>query len=232
MKSYKYVKKVPLTITVPVVPFVSIILGFSILIWVIWPILSFQLTYAKTSGIMITPIVENVSKPEGSQTTTDYSKASNWFPKTTTKKVVAKADAYTISIPKLGITKAMVKIGTDDLSRSIVHYGGTELPGKLGNAVIFGHSVLPHFFDPNNYLTIFSTLPELNTGDDIYVSYDGMNYRYSVAGKKVTDPDDISGLEQRFDNSYMTLVTCVPPGTYLKRLWLVAKLMPFGKGKV
>jgi len=34
----------------------------------------------------------------------------------------------------------------------------------------------------------------------------------------VSDPTDLSALEQTFDDSYLTLVTCVPPGTTWERL--------------
>jgi len=39
------------------------------------------------------------------------------------------------------------------------------------------------------------------------------------------EPEDLSILEQRFDDSYLTLVTCVPPGTYLRRLVVRARLV-------
>lgn len=229
MKQYRYVRKLPVTVSIPLFPFLSVILGFSILAWVIWPILSFQLQYLSVSGT-ISPLPDNFISSVLAQETdqVDYTKASSWFPHNPSAKTVTPVDTYTLSIPKLRISKAMVKIGTDDLSNNLIHYGGTAVPGKAGNTVIFGHSVLPQFFNPSNYLTIFSTLPTLKEGDSIFIKYDGVDYRYEVLGKRITDPDDVSGLEQSYDNSYITLVTCVPPGTYLKRLWLTARLRPFG----
>ena len=56
------------------------------------------------------------------------------------------------------------------------------------------------------------------------ITYDGVAYRYVIYEMVVTDPNDLSVLEQRFDDSYITLVTCVPPGTYWKRLNVKAKL--------
>jgi len=37
-------------------------------------------------------------------------------------------------------------------------------------------------------------------------------------------PTDLSVLEQRFDGRYLTLITCTPPGTYLRRLVVVAQI--------
>ena len=110
------------------------------------------------------------------------------------------------------------------MGKSLVHYGGTALPGDWGNTVIFGHSVLPQFFNPKNYKTIFSTLPTLEKKDKILIDFDGITYFYEVYELKVVSPDDVSVLEQRYDTSYLSLVTCVPPGTYWKRLIVKARL--------
>ncbi|HCM37985.1 MAG: sortase family protein [Candidatus Gottesmanbacteria bacterium GW2011_GWB1_43_11] len=231
MTRYRYVKSHPVVVTVPIIPTTLIIFGCLILAWVSWPILN-QLVYAQTFGEIVTPIVENSenqSIDKGEVADVDYTKASNWFPNFPAKKTESEITNYFLSIPKLGIVNATVIIGADDLSKSLIHYGGTGLPGKPGKAVIFGHSILPQFFDPQNYMSIFSLNYQLKEGDDIFIRFDGVDYRYKVTSRKITDPDDVSGLEQRFDDSYITLVTCFPSGTYLKRLWLTAKLAPFGK---
>lgn len=227
MKRVRYVKMVPVMVTIPIIPFLSVLLGIAMLLWVVWPILSFQMAYANFSQTLITPLSDEIAPPVSAQETEDLTHASNWFPKETRKKTVTPVDTYLLSIPKLRINEALVKIGTDDLSKNIIHYGGSGLPGKFGNTVLFGHSVLPSFYDPKNYLTIFSLLPTLKTGDDIFIKFDGVDYRYQVESRRITDPEDVTGLEQRFDDSYITLVTCVPPGTYWKRLWLSARQVPF-----
>ena len=125
----------------------------------------------------------------------------------------------------MGIFNARVQVGGKDLSNNLIHYGGTAYPGSFGNAVIFGHSTLPLLFNPENYMTIFATLPTLDYGDEILVKFDGINYRYRIEEMIEVVPEDISILEQHFDDSYLTLVTCVPPGTYLRRLIVRARLM-------
>lgn len=158
----------------------------------------------------------------------DMTNASNWFPAADyLPPRPSKITHYTLSIPKLGIEEAIVQIGGEDLKTSLIHYQGTAFPGQFGNAVVFGHSVLPQFFNPKNYLTIFSTLPELRGKDEIFINFDGVRYRYLVEEMVEVQPEDISVLEQRYDDSYLTLITCVPPGTYLRRLVVRARL----KGK-
>ncbi|KKW09990.1 MAG: Sortase family protein [Microgenomates group bacterium GW2011_GWC1_49_7] len=204
-------------------------LGGIILAWVAWPILSFSLASGDLFSQTVTPIAESknlspVVFAAGDPGIADFTNANAWFPTAPQKKVVTAVNSYTISIPKLKIVDAEVLIGVDDLSKSLIHYGGTGLPGEYGNTVIFGHSTLPQFFNPKSYKTIFSTLPTLEEGDQIDVTYDGISYTYIVYELTVSDPSDLSALEQRFDDSYLTLITCVPPGTYWQRLHVKAKL--------
>jgi sortase A len=210
-------------------------LGFGILVWVLWPIASFHLLVSPVLSTVVSPlstqtdttrhIISDVVYAEGtSDTPLDYTNANVWFPKKPQKKVVQAVNAYTLKINKLGIQSAMVIIAGDDLNTSVIHYGGTALPGQIGNGVLFGHSILPQFFDPKNYKSIFSTLPKLEVGDTISITYDGIEYTYIVQEMNVTSPNDLTMLDQPQDDSYITLVTCVPPGTYWQRLHVLAKL--------
>lgn len=223
-----YLKKPIRTKSLPVVALLSVFMGLLILSWVGWPIISFQLFYQPNAAKVITPLADDfVSSAKAEEV--DLTKASNWFPTLPKKATDSLVTSYLLSIPKLRINDAIVRIGTDDLTKNLIHFGGSGLPGQPGVAVIFGHSVLPAFYNPTDYLTIFSLLPTLKEKDEIYIRFDGVNYRYQVSSMKVTTPEDVSGLEQKYDDSYIILVTCVPPGTYLQRLWLTARLVPFDK---
>lgn len=238
MAMYRYVKAIPRRpLALPaVISYVFITAGFAILAWTIWPIVSFTVFLEPFLTKTVSPIGEvRVSSKSGVNLPSvvlagtgesDYINPNLWFPTSPQKKVVAPVNSYKLSIPKLKIQDALVVIAGDDLSTSLIHYGGTGLPGEYGTAVVFGHSTLPQFFNPKNYTTIFSTLPTLKVGDEILVAYDGITYRYIIFEITVTEPNDLSPLEQRFDDSYLTLITCVPPGTYIKRLNVKARLAP------
>jgi len=162
---------------------------------------------------------------------TDYSQLSNWFVadaiNSNQPNLSTTINSYYLSIPKLKIDKAVVEIGSQDLKKSLIQYPQTALPGQVGNGVIFGHSVLPQFFNPTSYLTIFSTLYRLKIGDEILVDYDNIKYKYLVEEMYEVTPTDLSILEQRYDGRYFTLVTCSPPGTYLRRLIIKARIVEF-----
>lgn len=234
---YQYVKAQPKRpIPRPVaVSYMLMSIGVAILLWTAWPILSFTLVQKGMFLSRVSPLADE--SLEGSslvfspvvlaaqtEDAVDYTNANIWFPTRPQKKVVAPVTSYTITIPKLKIKNALVVIGGDDLNKSLIHYGGTGLPGEYGTTVIFGHSTLPQFYNPENYRTIFSLLPILDIGDEFFISYDGITYRYVIEEMIVTEPNDLTPLEQRFDDSHVTLVTCVPPGTYWQRLNVRARL--------
>ncbi len=162
---------------------------------------------------------------------TDYTQINNWFVNDTPSQnqdnfiPPGSPTTYKLSIPKLKVHDAIVDIGSMDLKKSLIQYPQTALPGQLGNSVVFGHSVLPQFFNPKSYLTIFSTLYRLEPGDEIIVNYDNITYKYLVEEMFEVQPTDLSVLEQRFDNRYLTLITCSPPGTYLRRLVVRTKIV-------
>lgn len=162
--------------------------------------------------------------PEMVNTSLDYTNSNTWFgnaPQTPVDQTLI----YYITIPKLGINRATVRNDHTDLKKSLIHYPGTALPGDLGNGVIFGHSVLPQFFNPKNYLTIFSTLHTLVPGDDIIIAEDNATYTYRVRQMYQVEPGDLTPLAQTYGGRYLTIITCTPPGTYLRRLIVRAELI-------
>lgn len=109
------------------------------------------------------------------------------------------------------------------LLSGVVHYPGTAEPGKIGNAFFTGHSsnVL---WEPSIYNTVFALLPDIEVGADIYVTNDQKEFHYRVISKKEVSPDDVSILKQG-DQKILTLMTCTPVGTALKRLVVTAELV-------
>jgi sortase A len=195
--------------------------GMGMMLAVFLPVLLYQFTSPPLSSYL-SPVP---AKP------VDYTQASNWFP---TAEAAGDfrgsgVNFYTISIPKLRIKNAAVAVGGEDLKDSLIQYPGTALPGKPGNPVIFGHSILPIFYNPQNYMSIFSTLPTLTQGDEITINYDGVVYRYKVEDKFEVLPSDLQVLEQNLSDSFLTLVTCTPPGDPFRprRLIVRARIVPY-----
>ena len=205
--------------------------GVVLLTMVFYPLLSYKLTANRKFPTLLSP-VDNVTTANTGEV--DYTKASNWFVGDSSVKFdESNITYYTMSVPKLGIKNASVAIGGEDLSKYLIQYPGTALPGKRGNVAIFGHSTLPSFYDPTKYLTIFSTLPQLDTGDDIKLYYDGIEYTYRVENLLEVSPTDIQILEQNVSDSFLSLITCTPPGDPRKprRLIVRARIAPLGASR-
>lgn len=158
----------------------------------------------------------------------DYTNAANWYPgynpKSTSRRNAIVT--YRISIPKIDVINAKVGTNNTDLASNLVDYPGTALPPDKGNAVIFGHSTLPQLFNPKDYKTILANAYKLQTGDEILVNLPNITYKYKIINITIVDPEDTSVLEQTYNDSYLTLITCTPPGTIWKRLVIKAKLEP------
>lgn len=195
--------------------------GAAVLYIVVSPVIIYELSNQRFDGY-ISPI------PANAEESIDLTKASNWFPTGQKDFGDSKVSHYTVSIPKLRIKDATVAIGGEELADSLIQYPGTAAPGKIGNSVIFGHSILPQFYNPEDYMAIFSLLPTLRKGDLINVRYDGIGYTYKVEDMFEVRPEDIQVLDQNDHDSYLSLITCTPPGHPLKpkRLVVRAKLVP------
>lgn len=177
------------------------------------------------SETIISPLASTFPSVVRAQENDSYT-PSKWFVggDNSAPQAAANLKVYTLSIPKLNINNASVEIGGQDLKKTLVAWPTSVPPGTYGNNIIFGHSELPQFASPNNYSGIFTQIMSLEDGDEIYLDYDQVRYRYLVVNKKVVEPSDLSVLEQRFDAGYVTLITCVPPGTIWKRGVIRARL--------
>ncbi len=156
----------------------------------------------------------------------DYTDARNWYPQVQAEEKSApeQVDNYLLAIPKLGIDGANVSRVNYDLSQTLVHYYGPVNPLEHGTSVIFGHSTIPQWFDQHDYNAIFATLHTIEVGDEFIITVNGKQYTYQIFSTSITTPDDVNIFSQSYDNSYITLVTCTPPGTIWKRLIVRAAL--------
>lgn len=217
---------------------IFLIAGVAVFFYFLFPVLSYQLFIANAyEDKLETPIPKDLVQNAGfgvgnliasqlDSITKNYTDARNWYPQIKSKTIdEAKVDKYSLSIPKLKIEDAEVSTRDYELEKHLVQYFGTAIPGENGTAVIFGHSTVPSWFNPKNYKTIFATLHTIKVGDEINATVNGNKYKYKVFSIIITDPEDTAILSQKYDNSYITLVTCTPPGTTWKRLIVKAVLV-------
>jgi len=213
--------------------------GALIVIYVFFPLLSWQIYFAPVfaSQSIAEPIPQNtvvsgstisslIADASNSLLGADYTNAQNWFPDFKFQRSGApRVLNYTISIPKLKINNLVVSTVDNELAKHLVNYDGTAIPPDKGNAVIFGHSTLPQLYDAKDYKTVFTFLYQLSSGDEIDVNAASVTYKYKVESVTVVDPSNTSVLQQDYSDSFLTLVTCTPPGTIWKRLIVKSRLV-------
>lgn len=153
----------------------------------------------------------------------DSTDAMTWFPSFQINPAAPRVKSYTLSIPTLDIKDATVSTQDYNVGVHLVNYGGTAVPPDKGNAVVFGHSTLPQLFDQTDYKTIFARLHTIEANDEIIATVDGVSHIYKVFAISIVSPTDFAPLMQRYDHSYLTLITCTPPGTTWERLVVEAK---------
>lgn len=211
--------------------------GIMIVVYIFAPLLSFQIMYAPIFDAqkLVSPLSHAVMAAQdgnpfitSANANVDYTNAQNWFPHYSGLKPTTKTKAptlyYTMSIPKINIKNALVSAVDDDLSLHMINFAGTAVPPQNGTAVVFGHSTLPQLYDPTNYKTILANAHHLGIGDTIIITIGTAIYTYKIFSVTIIDPEDTSVFTQNYDNSYLTLVTCTPPGTILYRLVIKARL--------
>jgi len=116
---------------------------------------------------------------------------------------------------------ALEKDMQEALQDGVVHYPGTSMPGQSGNAVITGHS--SYFpWDSGRFKDVFALLHQVVVGDKIIIYQEQEKYIYEVSEINVVLPDNVDILKQTPEEK-LTLITCTPVGTNLKRLIVVAK---------
>lgn len=140
-------------------------------------------------------------------------------------------------IPKISIKTPIIwgvvpdeNIMQRNLQNGVIHYQGTALPNEeKGNIFISGHSSY-YWWDKGNYKTIFTNLDQLDNGDEIALAYNEKIYIYRVFDKVVIKPDQIDVLLPA-EKPILSLMTCVPVGTNLKRLVIKAERLQITSSK-
>ena len=136
---------------------------------------------------------------------------------------------FSIVIPKIGANARIIpnidpsneKIYLTALNKGVAQAAGTAFPGEGGHIFLFAHST-DYFWNISTYNAIFYLLSKLENGDEVNIFYQGQRYVYRVIGSEVVDPSQVQYLTRKTNREFLTLQTCWPPGTTLKRLLVFA----------
>jgi sortase A len=138
---------------------------------------------------------------------------------------------FSIVIPKINANAKVIKnvdafdskIYQQTLTKGVAHAKNTSTPDRSGNTFIFAHSA-GNWYQANQFNAVFYLLNKLEVGDEIILYYQSQKYIYSVQESKLVKGDELNYMESKTNQKQLTLMTCWPPGTTLKRLVVIATL--------
>ncbi len=146
------------------------------------------------------------------------------------KEIVPESTEFGLVIPRIGINaKVFANVDANNpkeylslLTQGVAHAKGSVLPGREGNIFIFAHSSDTQL-NITRYNAVFYLIGKLESGDEIIIYYNENKYFYRVINKKILFPEVLGDYLATLKGRTLTLQTCTPPGTTIKRLLVVAK---------
>lgn len=140
---------------------------------------------------------------------------------------------FGIVIPKIGANAPVVPdvdpynsaVYQRSLTRGVAHAKGTAYPGESGNIFLFAHSA-GDWTQANRYNAVFYLISKLEAGDEITLWYNFNPFRYVVSDTKIIDASEVQYLDPHYSAKTLSLMTCWPPGTTVRRFLVTANLQP------
>ncbi|KKQ37676.1 MAG: Sortase [Candidatus Roizmanbacteria bacterium GW2011_GWA2_37_7] len=137
---------------------------------------------------------------------------------------------FSIVIPKIAANAPVIaNVDAGDredyleaLKKGVAQAQGSAFPGEGGHIYMFAHST-DYVWNVGSYNAVFYLLYKLETGDEVDIFYKGQRFVYKVTGKEIVNQDEVEYIIRKTDKEFLTLQTCWPPGTTLKRQMIFAE---------
>jgi len=133
--------------------------------------------------------------------------------------IVSKINVKAPLIMAVGTTQKELN---QALNQGVIIYPGSALPGQNGEVLLSGHSSTYPWIK-TEYGQVFALLDRLEAGNTVSLVYDNLQYDYRIIQKEVLPPNAV--VLSAAQEPTLTLVTCWPIGTTLKRLVIRGELI-------
>lgn len=191
---------------------------------IMWPTI-----YAKIDYYFLAQTIEesgeNLGLPVASQ---DYSSIAQIIEDKNIETSIPKETR--VVIPKINVDAPIVFTESnknedilETIKNGIAHYTNTAMPGRIGNMFITGHSSY-YWWNGGKYNQVFALLNHLKLNDLVYIYHEGGTYVYRVRDSIVVKPNQTQVLNPTATPT-LSIMTCTPLGTNLKRLVVRADLI-------
>jgi len=198
--------------------------GLAFLLWLYFPVVQAEWQYRFVWSRQPLPVVvSKIGSQDGSPDSTGSESPVSQLEPVSTQ--------FGLLIPKLHISAPV--IGNVDpnnetlyqkaLQNGVAHAAGSSIPSSPGTTFLFAHSSANQL-EAIRYNAIFYLLNKLVVGDEIVVYYADQAYTYKVKSLEVVEPDQVQYAQTTTGPQQLTLMTCTPMGTALRRLLVHAEL--------
>lgn len=177
-----------------------------------------------SSNIVTSNIATDSASLQGPTSFSDVSSKENIITPVSTEYgiVIEKINANAKIVPNVDPSDEKIYVAA--LAEGVAEAAGSTPPGQPGNLYLFSHSTDAPW-NIIRFNAVFYLLSKLEAGDRVVIFRDRKRYDYIVFDKNIVSPNDISFLTNVYDYPVLTLQTCDPPGTLLRRLVVRAKLV-------
>jgi LPXTG-site transpeptidase (sortase) family protein len=176
----------------------------------------------ETSGVIEKPQypIPEVQEVKADETDEIQKEASGYGINSEFSIVIPKIDAKSNVIANVDTANEAEYM--DALSKGVAHAKGTFFPGQGKPIFLFAHSTnLP--INVSRYNAVFYLLSKLEKGDHVIIYFANKKYEYVVTDSVVKPSTDTSFLYDQTNSEKLYLMTCTPPGTSWKRLFVIAE---------
>ncbi len=192
---------------------------------IMWPTISAKVSYYFIAS-SIEEAGENLGLPISSQ---DYSPSlAQIVEKQAAESNIPKETR--VVIPRINVDAPIVFMESrnnedilEAIKEGIAHYVDTAMPGRIGNMFLTGHSSY-YWWSGGKYNQVLALLSHLKQNDLIYIYHKGGTYVYRVKDSIVVRPNQTQVLNST-PTPTLSIMTCIPLGTNLKRLVVRADLI-------
>lgn len=145
------------------------------------------------------------------------------------KSSSAKVQENRLYMPQINVDIPVVEVQQGEPESKALDRGAIHRQPQNGNPKDGGNFVLAaHRFtlgltpSETRAKSPFYHIDEMKVGDDIYVDYDGVRYKYKLSEMREVAPSDV-GIEARSNEPQLTIYSCTLAGSNDGRIVLFAK---------
>lgn len=121
-----------------------------------------------------------------------------------------------LEIPKIGLKRGFYNVGNryNNIQYNVSMVEGSDLPDVAnGNLILMAHS-------GNSYISYFAYLYRLGVGDECFVTYGGVQYRYQIVNIYDVEKNGAVRIIRDYNKTTLTMITCTKDNDSLQTVYI------------